>query len=281
MRPRTVLYKGTPLTLAGRRLKIGDLAPNFRVCTHDMKDLHLSEITGVKILTSFISLDTPVCDLQIKHFNQLVSQIGKNVPIIGISNDLPFAQNRFCSSFSIGNVQLVSDFKTRSFGINFGLLIRDWRLLARAVLIVDSHQLIRYMQIVPEITIPPDYDDVIKNLKIILETPFLPEKKTESSRCIPCTGATKPFTREEIKNHLPENWTVLENTKLTKEFRCPDADAARDFLSWIGIVAEEQGHDPIACINYKKVEVTLTTHAVHGLTENDFIMARIIDEISM
>ncbi|MBF8264024.1 MAG: lipid hydroperoxide peroxidase [Parachlamydiales bacterium] len=279
---RTVLFKGRSLSLAGRTLKPGDLAPNFHVCNSEMGDFHLSDLMDrVKIITSFISLDTPVCDLQVKYFNKTVSQIGKDVQIVGISKDLPFAQKRFCSSFSIGNVQLVSDFKTSSFGINYGLLIREWNLLARAVVIIDSRQWIRYIQIVPEITNQPDYDDVLKNLEAVIKNPHLKKEEKQPHRCVPCTDATPPLTAAQKEKCLSllDGWRVVDNTKLVKEFRCNGFATARDFINWIGIVAEEQGHHPMACINDKKVSVTLTTHAVKGLTENDFVMAHLIDEI--
>ena len=213
--PRTVLFKGRPLSLAGRKLKPGDIAPNFHVCTTDMVDFRLSDLKDhVKILTSFISLDTSVCDLQVKQFNQMVSTIDKNVQIVGLSKDLPFAQNRFCSSFSIANVRLLSDFKTSSFGINYGLLIGEWNLLARAVVIVDSQRLIHYMQVVPELTNPPDYDDVLKNLEIVLRTPKLDQDAEQQS----LRRGNKSFVSRTTRNiFVSSRWVDCSGSYKTRK----------------------------------------------------------------
>ena len=163
-------FKSSPLNLIGRRLIKGMPAPDFRVISQDMKEITLSDFKGkVKILTSFPSLDTPVCDLQVKEFNKKAISLSGDVAIVGISKDLPFAQKRFCTENDINNISVLSDYRYSSFGINYGLLIEEWNLLGRSVIIVDKKDVVRYIQIVDELTTPPDYDDVINNLKDVLK----------------------------------------------------------------------------------------------------------------
>ena len=127
--PRVIYFKGSPLSLVGRILKVGSNAPDFRVVSQDLKEMSLSDFDGkVKVLTSFPSIDTPVCDQQIKEFNKKAGSLSKEVVILGISKDLPFAQKRFCESFDINGVTLLSDYKTSSFGINYGFLIKELKI---------------------------------------------------------------------------------------------------------------------------------------------------------
>jgi thiol peroxidase len=159
---RIVHFKGNPLTLVGRVLKNEMPVPDFRVTSQDLKEITLADYRGkIKILTSFPSLDTPVCDLQVKEFNKRASHLSGEVVIVGVSKDLPFAQKRFCTEYDIDSVTVVSDYKTSSFGINYGLLIKELNLLARSVVIVDKNDYLRYLQIVDELTTPPDYEDVL------------------------------------------------------------------------------------------------------------------------
>ena len=166
---RNIKFKGSPITLEGKILTIGTKAPDFKVLSQDMKDVTLSDFQGkVKIITSFPSLDTPVCNLQVREFNKRATGFSSEVVILGISKDLPFAQKRFCEMNGINNVTVLSDYKYSSFGINYGLLIKELNLLARAVLIIDKNDVIRYIQIVEELTNQPDYEDVFKHLKEII-----------------------------------------------------------------------------------------------------------------
>lgn len=279
---QNVTFKGAPLTLAGRILKVGGRAPDFKAVSQDLKEVTLSDFQGkVKILTSFPSLDTPVCDLQVKEFNKRASGLGGDVVIVGISKDLPFAQKRFCETFEINNAKVISDYKTSSFGINYGLLIKELNLLARAVVLVDKNDTVRYLQIVPELTTPPDYADVIKNLEEIINNPTLPAPEDLPSHCKPCEGGTPPMPKEKVDKLLAKyrGWELVEDRKLVKEFKFKDFVESKYFLDLVSVIAEEQGHHPTMTITYNRVKITLTTHAAGGLTENDFIMARIIDEI--
>ena len=167
---RSIKFKGNPLNLEGRTLDIGTKAPDFKVMSQDMKDIRLSDFQGkVKIITSFPSLDTPVCNLQVREFNKRATGFSSDIVVLGISKDLPFAQKRFCEMNGINNVTVLSDYKYSSFGKNYGLLIKELNLLARAVIILDKNDIVRYIQIVKELTNQPDYEDVFKHLKEIVK----------------------------------------------------------------------------------------------------------------
>ncbi|MBN1526588.1 MAG: thiol peroxidase [Candidatus Omnitrophica bacterium] len=161
-----VTLKGNPLTLVGNKVAVGDKAPAFKVLSQDMKEQTLEDFKGkVKLIASVPSLDTPVCDTEIKRFNDEASRVSKDVAIIFISMDLPFAQKRFCQEFDIDNVKIFSDHRDADFGMNYGVLIKELRLLARAIFIVDKADTVRYVQLVKEVGSPPDYDAALKALK--------------------------------------------------------------------------------------------------------------------
>jgi thiol peroxidase len=279
---RQVTFQANPLMLVGRPINIGAPAPGFKVSSQELKEVGLADFAGkIKILTTFPSLDTPVCDLQVKEFNKKASGFGPEVAVVGISMDLPFAQKRFCETFEINNARVVSDYKTASFGINYGLLIKELNLLARSVLIVDKNNILRYVQIVPELTHAPDYADVIKNLEDIIAHPQAPAAQELASHCKPCEGGTPPMPKDKIEKLLAKyrGWELVEDKKLTKEFKFKDFVEAKYFLDLVSVISQEQGHHPTLTLMYNKLKITLTTHAAGGLTENDFIMAKIIDEV--
>lgn len=169
---KTITFKGSPLTLVGQQPKTGMKAPDFSVVSQDLKEVTLSDFSGkVKVISSFPSLDTPVCDLQVKEFNKRAAGFSPDTVVIGMSKDLPFAQKRFCQENNIKNETVLSDYKNSSFGTNYGLLIKEWNLLARSVLILDKNDILRYLQIVGELTTPPDYEDVLKNLNEVIKSP--------------------------------------------------------------------------------------------------------------
>ncbi|MDD2688726.1 MAG: thiol peroxidase [Candidatus Omnitrophica bacterium] len=281
--PKIINFKGKPLTLVGRVLKIGVEAPDFKVTDGNLKEVRLSDFQGkIKVINSFPSLDTPVCEAQVKEFNQRATQVSKEIAIIGISKDLPFAQKRFCQDFDINNTLILSDYKTSSFGINYGLLVKELNLLARAVIILDKHDIIRYIQIVEELTSPPDYQEAFSQLETVVRKPDLISKKEElPSQCKPCEEGTPPLSKDKIEKLLAKyrGWELIEDRRLVKEFKFKDFIEAKYFLDLVSNIAEEQGHHPNLTLIYNKLKITLTTHAAGGLTENDFIMARIIDEI--
>lgn len=279
----SIRFKGSPLTLVGRRLNKDVRAPYFRVISQDLKEVSLADFKGkVNILTSFPSLDTPVCDMQVKEFNKKAAGLSEDVAIVGISKDLPFAQARFCQDNDIKNISILSDYRFSSFGINYGLLIKELNLLARSVIISDKNDVIRYIQIVDELTTQPNYDDVLNNLKEVLKSPSIPMKSHLPEHCKPCEGGIAPLPKEMIDKLLAQNrdWQLIEDKKISKEFKFKDFVEAKYFLDIISVIAEEQGHHPAMTIAYNKLKIAFTTHAAGGLTENDFIMAKIIDEIA-
>ena len=163
-----VTLKGNPLTLEGSRLSPGQKAPDFKALSQDLEEKSLAAFKGkIKLIASVPSLDTPVCDTEIKRFNDEAAKVSKDVVIIFISMDLPFAQKRFCQEFNIEKVSTLSDHREASFGINYGVLIKEMRLLARAIFIIDKGDIIKYTQLVKEMSSPPDYEAALKALKEI------------------------------------------------------------------------------------------------------------------
>jgi thiol peroxidase len=161
-----VTLKGKPITLVGEEIKVGDKGPEFEAIDNDLKPVRLSSLKGkVVILCSVPSLDTSVCDIETRKFNEKAGQLGGDVKVLTISMDLPFAQKRWCGAAGIKNVQTLSDHREASFGITFGVLIKELRLLARAVFVIDKTGIVRYKQIVPEITSEPDYEAAINAAK--------------------------------------------------------------------------------------------------------------------
>ncbi len=279
----TVTFKGSPLTLAGHKVRVGGLAPRFTVTAQDLSSVTLDSFSGkIKVLTTFPSLDTPVCDLQVKEFNRRAASLGQDVAIVGISMDLPFAQKRFCSEHDIRAVTVVSDYATRSFGLHYGLLIRELGLLARAVLIVDRADIVRYLQVVEEVTHAPDYDAALEFLQKVQADPGKASNREAVLKCVACEGpaqALDPQKAGELAAAAP-GWELVEGKKLVKEFVRSDFADAKVLLDMIALAAQEQGHHPTLTISWNKVKVTLTTHAAKGLSMNDFIMASIIDGLA-
>ena len=166
----TVKVKGNPVTLVGEEIKVGRKAGDFKVLNTDLGEVLLYGFKNkIKLIASVPSLDTPVCDLEIKRFNDEASRLSKDLVIMFISMDLPFAQKRFCQANEIKIVKTFSDHRYADFGKKFGVLIKELRLLARAIFIIDKSDVIRYIQIVPELTSPPDYDQALLALKGIVE----------------------------------------------------------------------------------------------------------------
>lgn len=164
-----ITMKGNPLTLVGPALKVGDHAPDFEVLDKGMAKKTLKDFDGrFKVISVTPSLDTPVCDLQIRWFNEDAANQPRDVVVLNLSMDLPFALARFCSTGGIEKVEALSDHRGASFGTNWGVLIKELRLLARSVFVVDDKNIIRYIQIVPEQTNAPDYDAALKALKAIM-----------------------------------------------------------------------------------------------------------------
>jgi len=166
---RTVTMKGSPLELGGSAVTVGNRAPDFAALTNDLRELRLSELKGkVRVLVSVPSLDTPVCDLEARRFNEEAARLGDAVRVLVISMDLPFAQQRWCAAAGVERVSTISDHREAAFGRAYGVLIPALRLLARAVFVVDGEGTLRYVQLVPEISQEPDYQAVLKAVQELL-----------------------------------------------------------------------------------------------------------------
>ena len=163
-------FKGNPLTLIGREIKVGDKAPDFALLANDLSPVTLANSAGkVRLISVVPSLDTPVCDVQTRKFNESVSAFGEGVVCYTVSADLPFAQARWCGAAGIDRVQTLSDHRDMSFGNTYGTHIKELRLETRAVFIVDASGIVRYVQYVPEITQEPNYDAALAALKKVAD----------------------------------------------------------------------------------------------------------------
>ena len=161
-----VTMKGKPLTMVGNDVKIGQKAPDFVAIDNNLAAVKFSTYHGkICIISSVISLDTPVCDIQTRKFNEEASRLGSGVVILTLSMDLPFAQKRWCGAAGVDRIQTLSDHRDASFGTSYGVLIKEHRLLARAIFLVDREGLLQYKELVKEVTHEPDYDAVLSQLK--------------------------------------------------------------------------------------------------------------------
>ena len=168
-RKGAVTMKGNPLTLVGNEVKVGQMAPDCTLTGNDLSPVKLSEFRGkVCVICSVPSLDTAVCDLETRRFNQEAAGLGPDVQILTISMDLPFAQKRWCGDAGVKTVKTLSDHRDASFGLAYGVLIKELRLLARAVFVIDRAGVIRYIQLVKEISSEPDYDAALAKVREIL-----------------------------------------------------------------------------------------------------------------
>ncbi len=164
-----IKIKGNPLTLIGSELKVGDKAPDFLVLDTDLKVVTLKDFTGkIKAISVTPSLDTPVCDLQARRFNQEASGFSEDAVVLNISMDLPFAIARFCNAAGIDRVKTLSDHREASFGNAYGVLIKELRLLARSIFIIGKDDTIKYIEIVPEVTDHPNYDSAVNAIKKLM-----------------------------------------------------------------------------------------------------------------
>lgn len=167
---RTVTMQGRPMALTGNEIKVGMPAPDFKVIDNDMLPMKFSRTYGgkVAVISAVPSLDTPVCDLETRRFNKEAEALGPDVGVLTISMDLPFAQKRWCGAAGVKNVRTYSDYQKAEFGKTWGVLLKDLRLLARAVFIVDKDGIVKYAQVVPEVASEPNYEDILNALKALI-----------------------------------------------------------------------------------------------------------------
>ena len=164
---RTVTVKGNPFTLVGPALKVGQKAPGFTLTATDFSKVELSQSKGrVRLLSVVYSLDTGICDLQTRKFEEEAARL-KNVVILTISMDLPYAQARYCGANSIKNLRTLSDYLDANFGKAYGVLIGELRLLCRAIFVIGPDDIVRYVEYLPEVAQHPDYDKAIGAVKAV------------------------------------------------------------------------------------------------------------------
>jgi thiol peroxidase len=165
-RKGVITSRGNPLTLLGPEIKVGEKAPDFRVVDTGMAPVTLADFKGkVKIISAVASLDTSVCDTETRRFNQEAAKLPENVVVLTISLDLPFAQKRWCGAAGIDKVKVLSDYQDRSFASAYGVLIKESKLLARSVFVVDGSDTVRYVQQVKDTSQEPDYAAVLAAAK--------------------------------------------------------------------------------------------------------------------
>lgn len=157
-----VTFQNKPVTLLGNPLSVGDKAPAFTVVANDLSEVTLEDSKGkVRLISVVPSIDTGVCEQQTRRFNEEAAKL-EGVQILTISCDLPFAQKRWCAAEGIDNLQVLSDHRDLSFGTNYGVAMKELRLLARSIFVINSNDEIVYMEIVPEVTTHPNYDLAIE-----------------------------------------------------------------------------------------------------------------------
>lgn len=159
----TITFKGTPMNLSGRQLQVGDSMPDFTLTDQTLQAVHSRDLSGVRVFLTVPSLDTGVCDQEVRRFNQAAAEF-PGASIYAVSLDLPFAQARWCGSAGVEAVHTLSDYRDHSFGAVTGTRIEELGLLTRAVFVVDGGGKITYVEYVPEVSAHPDYDAVLSHL---------------------------------------------------------------------------------------------------------------------
>ncbi|CQR54962.1 thiol peroxidase [Paenibacillus sonchi] len=162
-------FKGNPITLVGPELKAGDTAPGFVVSKNLLEDASLSDYAGkIKLISVVPSLDTGVCDAQTRRFNTEAAELGDDVVILTISMDLPFAQARWCGAAGIDRVITLSDHKDASFGLAYGVLIKEFRLDMRSIFVIDKNDTVAYVEYLAEMAEHPNYEAAVAAVKELL-----------------------------------------------------------------------------------------------------------------
>ena len=163
-----VTFLNNPVTLLGKEVAVGDTAQNFTVLANDMSPVTLADSKGkVRLISVIPSIDTGVCSTQTRRFNEEASSLGDDVQILTISVDLPFAQARWCAAEGIENVQTLSDHRDLSFGEAYGVVMKEFRLLARSIFVIDQNDKVTYVEYVSEGTDHPNYENAIEAVKLL------------------------------------------------------------------------------------------------------------------
>lgn len=159
-----ITFQGNPITLKGIQLRVGDKAPDFTLMNNELHPITLQDTKGKRIFVVVPSIDTGVCDMEVRKFNEEASKLD-NVTIYTISMDLPFAQARWCGAAGIKNVITLSDYKNREFGDKYGVYINELGLLTRAIFVLDEDNNITYVEYCSEVTNEPDYAAALQVVK--------------------------------------------------------------------------------------------------------------------
>lgn len=163
---QSITINGLPAVVSGAVLQVGEKAPAFQLVGNSLEPVTLDRFAGkVCVISCVPSVDTPVCSLETRRFNQEAAALPEEVVILTVSRDLPFAQARWCAANGVKNVVTASDYRNFGFAQDYGVLLEDLGLLTRAVFIVDKQGIIRYIQFVPEVTQEPDYETVLLEIK--------------------------------------------------------------------------------------------------------------------
>lgn len=170
------------VTLLGTQVEIGEKAPNFKVVDKNFLPVQLSDFNDQTLLISVVpSLDTGVCSIQTKRFNEEAAKLPSNISLLTISNDLPFAQKRFCKVEGVDQIKVLSDSVWRNFGENYGLIIKDMGLLTRAIFIIDNKGVIKYKELVANISQHPDYESALNAVRTIAPVLVVENEKEDSA----------------------------------------------------------------------------------------------------
>ncbi len=164
-----ITFNGLAAVVKGKKLQVGQSAPDFILVGNSLDEVNKVRFEGkILVLSTVPSLDTPVCSMETRRFNQEAGHLSKEVAILTVSRDLPFAQARWCAANGIQNVLTASDYRNYGFAEDYGVLLEDLGLLTRAVFIIDKQGIIKYIQFVPEVTQEPDYKEVLGEIKQLL-----------------------------------------------------------------------------------------------------------------
>lgn len=162
-------FRGNPITLVGSELKVGDKAPDFTLHKNLLEEVSLKDFSSkIKLISVVPSLDTGVCDMQTRRFNEEAANLGDQVVVLTVSVDLPFAQARWCGAAGVERVITLSDYKHHSFGEAYGIFIKEFHLDMRSIFVIDADDNIAYLEYLTEMSNHPDYEKAIEAVKKLI-----------------------------------------------------------------------------------------------------------------
>jgi thiol peroxidase len=212
-----ITFRGEPVTITGNETKVGQIAPDFTLTGRTLEPVKLSDFKDkVKIISVFPSIDTGVCALQTKRFNNEAAKLGDDIVILCVSKDLPFAQSRFCGAEGIDSVITLSDFKDNEFGEKYGFLLKELGLLTRGVIVVDRDNVVQYVEYVKEVAEEPDYRKAIDEAKNALHS-----STADLASKLENAGLTDEQTKQALnifKNHLEKRLPLFIREHLSEIF---------------------------------------------------------------